>query len=441
MQVFLSYAWTEHDKRLARMLAGALRAASMTPWFDEERMRPGVDIEQSIRLAIENSDSGVFLVSRTWTERDFTRQELYQFSLRKPRPPLIALLREPREHIARLIPAALSQVTHLEWLDDGGQPEERFWQLYCGLLQIDDLGPRSEWAARGAKVCGTAFSATAAPALPAGMSPSAKTGPYGSVSITCDRTRHWGAIVTHARVQQHEVLALRGPRGFGHKQLLMRIAQELTDPPRVVKEVSWSDRRPETLPDLLELLLHALSDHPPSAGDLEARVGECLRSLLSARNLVLLHPALRGGFDRAVLLEYYTSTLPRILAAAPLPHHVKCVQPLEWLPRTAVGRLARGLTSLFGAAGDDEREDADESSARRFIDRLKRQAAPYLPVAVLPPLDAVPDDEIDEFLARQNLTEAQRTRLLRRVRAVAKTPDEIFRAIDDYYPEVRGSAS
>ena len=69
---------------------------------------------------------------------------------------------------------------------------------------------------------------------------------------------------------------------------------------------------------------------------------------------------------------------------------------------------------------------------------MKTGAKPQMPVTILPVLDVVPPDELTEFAERLDLTDAQRARLLEQVRAVARTPDEIFEAIDDYYPEVRG---
>lgn len=436
MQVFLSYASTERDTLLVRALAAALRGAKLSPWLDEERLPPGQRLEADLRLAIERSEAGVFLVSGSWLESKWCRWELAQFGERKPPPLLIALLRQPRDQIARLLGPDLSALTQLEWADDTGAVEERFWRLYCGLTQSPP-GPQPEWAARGSAIARGAFSA--AKQTLASDSPPIRGagGPYALISITCDRTKHWGTIVTHASLNRHEVLALMGPRGFGHKQLLMRIAQELTDPPRVVKEVSWGDRRPDTQPDLLELLLQALSERP-AAGDLETRAGEQLRTLLSTRNVVLLHPPVRSGFDRSALVDYYTSTLPRLLGAAPWSHQLKCVQPVEWLPKTTVRRLRNGLADALGPFTDPE-DDSSETAARGFINRLKTGATPTFPLTILPVLDDVPQDELAEFLDRQDLTEAQRARLLKRVLSVATTPDEIFKAIDDYYPEVRGS--
>jgi hypothetical protein len=64
----------------------------------------------------------------------------------------------------------------------------------------------------------------------------------------------------------------------------------------------------------------------------DVRIAEHLNLLLKSRNVVLLHPPIRGGFDRPALLEYYTSVIPEIVGTAPGRHYLKCVQPVEWLP-------------------------------------------------------------------------------------------------------------
>jgi hypothetical protein len=453
MQVFISHASTESDTRLASALADALRRAGLSPWLDDERLPPGVRPEDQIRAAIGASECAVFLISGSWLERKWCQWELEQFGLRRPTPVMIALLRQPRDELERLLGPDLSPLTNLEWPDTAQAPEECFWRLYCGLQQKGP-GPRSEWAACGAKwwrVAGAGGALPpAAPALRESQPPplresqqpalreSKMRGPYTAISTTCDRAKQWGLLVTHASLPRHELLALVGPRGFGHRQLLSRIAQGMTDPPRVVKEVSWGDRRPETIPDLLELLLRALADQPPSSGSLEARVADQLSALLASRNVVLLHPPVRGGFDRSALTEYYTSVLPRIAGAAQAVHHVKCVQPVEWLPSTVGERIAAGLQEVLGAFAAPP-ADALESAAIGFVNRVKDTASANMPVTVLPVLDAVPVDELREFAERLELSAAGRARLLRQVLAVAKTPDEIFEAIDDYYPEVRGT--
>src|SRR5262249_30356820 len=149
-----------------------------------------------------------------------------------------------------------------------------------------------------------------------------------------------------------------------------------------------------------------------------------LGELLTSRNVVLLHPPIRGGFDRRALVEYYSSVLPRIVGA-PTAHHVKCVQPVEWLPATVGERIGAGLHEVLGTVAPPSAA-AVESAATGFVQKLKNVAGANMPVTILPVLDAVPDDELGEFVERLDLTAAQRARLLQQVLAVARTPDEIF---------------
>ncbi|PYR62009.1 MAG: hypothetical protein DMF91_08180 [Acidobacteria bacterium] len=436
MQVFISHASTESDIQLARALAAALRRADFSPWLDEERLPPGKRLEADLRAAMDTSASAVFLISGSWIESKWCQWELEQFGLRAPAPVLIALLRQPRDELARLLGPDLSALTHLDWRDDIKAPEECFWRLCCGL-NGQAPGPQSEWAACGGAWWRGSTPASAAPPAQPALRESRMRGPYTAISTTCNRAKQWGLIVTHAALERHEVLALMGPRGFGHRQLLTRIAQGLTDPPRVVKEVSWADRRPDTLPDLLELLLHALTDYASPSGSIAAGVADQLKALLTSRNVVLLHPPIRGGFDRPALLEYYTSVLPQIVGTAPVTHHLKCVHPVEWLPASAGERVGATINEVLGTFTAPS-PGSVETAAKGFVERMKTGAKPQMPVTILPVLDVVPPDELTEFAERLDLTDAQRARLLEQVRAVARTPDEIFEAIDDYYPEVRG---
>lgn len=438
MQVFVSHASTEHDLLLARALAAALRRAEIEPWLDEERLPPGRKLEGDLRSAIDHSEAGVFLVSGSWVESKWCQWELAQFNGRPQPPVLVALLRQPRHELAHLLGPDFSALTTMDWPDDGQSSEERFWRLYCGL-KLEAPGPQQDWKTKGGAWWTAATQPADVPPPRATLPDSIMRGPYSSISLRCDRTRQWGTIVTHASLPRHEIIVVPGRRGFGHQHLLARIAEGLTDPPRAMKEVSWRDRRPDTVPDLLELLLESLTDRPPAAGPIETRVANQVSALLATRNVVLIHPVLRGAFDRAsAVADYYGSALPAILGPAARPHYLKCVQPIEWMPTTFRARLAAGATEAIGALMLDRPGSSLEGAALEFIERLKSHAPPHIPVTILPPLEPIPHDELTEFLETLDLTPRQRTALFDRVLSVAQTPDELFQAIDDFYPEVRG---
>ena len=437
MKIFISYPHTPHDKALAKVLATALRAAGLDPWLDEEKMPPGTRHEPDISNAIAESRAGVFLISNSWLESSYCRWEVNQFDLRNKQAARIGLLRQPRSALAPLLGPNLFDRNNLEWLDDGGSSDERFWQLYCGVTATEP-GPSTEWKTRGAQISRGAFGTiqTTLPAVPVApsSSPALSKGPYGSPSLACDRHKHWGTIVTHARLPRHEILALVGPRKFGHRRLMTRIALELTDPPRVARTVTWGVQ-PQTQPDLLELVFSALTEGRAPAGDVETHVVGELRRLLATTNVVLLFPPLVGRFAESPLVELFTKTLPRLLAAEPTRHHVKCVLPIEWLPAPAVKRALWTVASLFG---DPPEDDDRERAAQKFLAMLKQRAAPAMPLTILPVLDEVPSDELTTFLETLDLTPGQRQALLERVMELGTTPDDMFDAIDQYYDEFRG---
>jgi hypothetical protein len=437
MQVFISYSHSPRDKALAEVLSTALRAAGLAPWRDEEKLPPGQRLDTNLSAAIEASQAGIFLISNSWLESKHCRWELDQFGERNRAARRIGILRQPRTDIAPRLGPDIFDLTHLDWQDDGRSSDERFWKLYCGLTATEP-GPASEWAARGAQISRGAFATiqTTLPAVPAApsFSPALSQGPYGSPSLTCDRHKHWGTIVTHARLTRHEILALVGPRKFGHRRLMARIALELTDPPRVARTVTWGVQ-PQTQPDLLELVFSALTEGRAPAGDVETHVVGELRRLLATTNVVLLFPPLVGRFAESPLVELFTKTLPRLLAAEPTRHHVKCVLPIEWLPAPAVKRVLWTVASLFA---DPPEDDDREPAARKFLAMLKQHAAPAMPLTILPVLDEVPSDELTTFLETLDLTPGQRQALLERVMELGTTPDDMFDAIDQYYDEFRG---
>lgn len=441
MQVFLSYAWSAADSFVARKLAGALRAAKMTVWLDEEQLPAGGHrgdrLDDRLRQGIDASDAAVFLVSQSWIERDWTRWELDLFAARNPRPRLVPLLRLARDQLLRYIPPQLSQLAQLEWLDSEKSPIERFWQVYCGVQDLPP-GPREEWQARGLAISGSVFNDTqpgspgedSAPSTPR---PALPRKIWDDVSTTCDRARHWTAFLTHARTDAHEMLLLPGARGSGHKQFLARVMRDLSEePPRAIAQVTWPER-PRTQADYLELLATGLGEPPGGRVDLEARVIDLLRARLASRNLVLLQSPLRSGFDDPEAMRYYTVTLPALLAKANPAHRLKYVQPIEW---SAEGIVTKIFQRLRGGG-----LSSDHAGAHRLMEALEAKAGAPLRIKSLPPLAEIPRDELIEFLDALGLTAVQRDRLMKQIDAVAHTPEEVFTAIEDYYPEVSRSTS
>ena len=101
-------------------------------------------------------------------------------------------------------------------------------------------------------------------------------------------------------------------------------------------------------------------------------------------------------FDRPALLEYYTSVLPQIVGTAPVTHHLKCVQPVEWLPASAGERVGATINEVLGTL-TAQSPGSVETAAKGFVERMKTGAKPQMPVTILPVLDVVPPDELTRW--------------------------------------------
>ena len=85
MQVFLSYARSGAGLSASEVSRRRAQVGGLDVWLDEERLPPGHRLEAAIRQGVDTSDAAVFLISRLWVERDWTRWELTQFARREPR--------------------------------------------------------------------------------------------------------------------------------------------------------------------------------------------------------------------------------------------------------------------------------------------------------------------------------------------------------------------
>jgi hypothetical protein len=440
MQVFISYAHTAHDSRLARWLSNAFRQAGLSPWFDDSDTSPGDPIESTIRQAIDQSDAAVFLISRCWLERSWTIWELNQFAMRElPCERLVPVLRGPAVELQRLIPAYLTRCRHIEWPADAADSLSAFWSVYCGVT-AQRPGPREDWQSHAEALIGGTGPPRAELPRPVWDPAASRTHPgQHRVSLRCDRTQHWGLIETHAQEPASELLLMPGTRGQGHEHFLVRVEGELRrDPPRNVIALHWPRGRPASQNDYLEVLAGHLEVEAGPRVDVRVRLQERLATLLEHQNLVLLHPPVRARFLDDELVTYYIKTLPGLLAPGRVPFHLKCVQPLEWRATGSLHRvMARIARMLWAGSGDAEWIEVafEESDANQLIRRLKDTGSSGLRVVPLPMLGDVPDQEIIQFFDRLGLPDTQRRRLLARIRLSSRTPEELFQAIDEYYPE------
>jgi hypothetical protein len=158
-QVFISYSREpQENAEFVRGLARQLRTAGFEVWLDEEQIAAGEDIAEKIKVAIEKSDAGLFVVNSRWLMRDrnWIRHEVALLGQQAGTRRLV-LLREPAGE-AELDPY-FAMLKRLEWFPDDPRPHARFWEVYCGITG-ERPGPREEWEKRGRNVL------SGSPALP-----------------------------------------------------------------------------------------------------------------------------------------------------------------------------------------------------------------------------------------------------------------------------------
>src|SRR5262249_24025167 len=101
MQVFLSYAHSPLDEKLAFYIAARLRGVGVSVWMDKSSLNAAQATRRAIRDAAAASAQGVFIVAQSWLTRDWTGGEGGLF---EPRDPGVVrrfpILRQPRKELA-----------------------------------------------------------------------------------------------------------------------------------------------------------------------------------------------------------------------------------------------------------------------------------------------------------------------------------------------------
>jgi hypothetical protein len=147
-RVFISYNREPRENlQFAHELAGALRGAGFDPWLDEEQIPGGAAIEHEIRQAIATAQHAIFIVTKRWLERPYTRLELNLFDRHPPATHCRVAVRREDLDMQDLAPQ-LQMLNIISWLPDEPQPEARLWQVYCALRQ-QAPGPKAQWLEKG----------------------------------------------------------------------------------------------------------------------------------------------------------------------------------------------------------------------------------------------------------------------------------------------------
>jgi hypothetical protein len=415
MRVFISYAHTEIDRALARVVASRLRAVKIDVWMDESSLPGARHTQQAIEAAAATCGHAVFLVSRSWLERAWTNWELGLFVERTEPAVVVPVWRRPRRQLK--LPPQLYQLTGLDWLEGDHDVDARFWQLHCALTDAAP-GPADAWSRSGRELTPAASRSLEVP-LP--------TTQVVRPSLRCDRAPQWKTIDDLATSGGSELMLLPGSAGQGHDHFIERVERLMRgDPPRVITRVDWGDgRRPASREEYRDGLARSLGIVPSS--DLEAGLGE----RLAHQNLVLLHPCIRSRFVDDLVVDYYAKWLPEWLSAARPRMDLKCVQPVEW-PRESLGAAVMRWVGAGGAADGNARPDAD-----MLLRQLLDKSGDALRAVRLAELHDVSRPELDEFCQIMALKPRQVSWLLDRIGSRrVRSASEVFKAIDDYIPEL-----
>lgn len=418
-QVFISYAHTPADSALATCIAAALGSVGIAVWLDEATLSGGDVLQDAIEKAVAASQHGIFIVSQSWLNREWTQFELELFAKRDPNVVRrIPIFRSSRRDL--VIPPPLVKITGFEWFDEEQNVDARLWEVYCAVTDATP-GARDEWASRW-RALGKKAPVVAKPLA---TRPDARLRP----SLRCDRAIQWNALEQLALERASQIILLPGCVGQAHDHFIERIQRLLRlDPPRSMVTVDWPTRprRREEFVEALGRALNVAPDHVPN------ELGE----RLAYNNLLLLHPCIRARFVDQSLIEYYTAWLPELIERAHGGMHIKCVQPVEW-PKDLAGMGQ--VLSWLGLKGRSVAEGRAE--AEGLITKVRDGAPATLRAVRLRDLHDLTRDDLIEFCELMGLAGAQREWLLAQVESRASdTPQETFQALDDFLPDARSMA-
>jgi hypothetical protein len=391
--VFISYA--HEDGEFVARLRERLKAAGLRVWLDQERLRAGDALKETIRQALWRSEQAVFVLSEA--TGPWGNFELATFSHEIPERRKIAVLRSALD--PDQIPIELRDQLHIPWHDEREPEVFRLWRLYCALRGWDP-GERAEWEHKWSEVCRADGNGAAGPSLlpvtPAEeewrAARSARWG-KGRTVWGCDRTDQWMKIETHAAKPEHEALFVLGPRGEGHNYFLDSVEECFPEPPeRWVREIFWGAKIPRDR----EEFLRALTGSLVRKGSERAALAETLRLWLRDRNLVLVHrPVLPARLRDEALILYYTRWLPELLPEPGTTKGVlKVIQGIDWVP--PLERILPGRGGTRRPAPAEPKSPAGE--AKKALQEIRAAAHERLPVFLLPPLKPITRKHVKDWV-------------------------------------------
>jgi TIR domain len=410
--IFISYSRTPLEKELATLVEKVFSAAGLEVWRDTTQIQVGERFAVEIEDAVKRASWMIFLVSNSWLDSAWCQNELmlamqHHGGVGKCLP----VLRAPMDRIGKRLPVPFKDLNLTTWLEDEVDPGARICELHARIS--GQTVPAVEWSTRG-KALLDAAGVTAEPVIvPTSVQPDPP-------SFNCDRAPQWTTVSALLGSGRHDLAIVRGPSGEYHDHFLDRVKRALPrQPDRTIVPVLWQ-RRPVGKDDFLRALSDSLQVNDWS------RLGEHMRQRLAQRHLVLVHGCIRGDFEDDDLEQYYGTWLPELIAGVNGPHHLKCVQALEWRQEALIKRLLG-----WGAANDDD----NKSAAERLVQHIETRQQ-FLTVVRLRELEPITPQELREFCEAW-VPSAHRAPLMTTVRQTAKTSEETLRAIDKYLLNVR----
>lgn len=148
-QVFVSYSTEPNgNSSFVRDLTGRLKLLGFHVWLDEEFIPATGGVESALRKAIRESEVGLFIVTREWLTRQWTKFEGELFGQQPDSRCVIVL----RDGVTRDdLPPELRGPRPISWPAKDAEPNARFWEVYCGVAN-QAPGERRLWEERGAQL-------------------------------------------------------------------------------------------------------------------------------------------------------------------------------------------------------------------------------------------------------------------------------------------------
>ncbi|HEU4889188.1 MAG TPA: toll/interleukin-1 receptor domain-containing protein [Thermoanaerobaculia bacterium] len=436
--VFISYAHTRAEQRFARNLDAALRRAGLDVWRDERELSKLSRYHDAIVAAASRCDAAIFLVSRDWLKRDWTKYELGIVSRRRRKGQKVEAFPIYRASFDRLLPKlppAFIEYGEFEWfagVKDGLDDAARFWHVLCAI-NGGKPGDRAEWSAQG-----RAFYTGADHDAAEAVLPEPKELPPATVdapALDCGRAGEWHTAEIRYRDPRHELIVVSAPHEEAHEQFSQRIKKHLAIPSSAHWfKVDWS--RPLAGDhDYLGRIIETIDpDRSQNVIDPYATLGELLDDLLGENTVVLEHPTVSGRSEDPKLYLYYTDWLPNIVAKIRSPYPLKCVQPVAWNRRSRVITKLRGIgTWLKLANAGSWFGKADEVTALNFIKKVSTERG-ALPAVKDIPLSEITAADVEQYCGDALLEEDERDQLVFRTQRgpTMETSSDILKEINRF---------